>query len=68
MNRNDINSTYNKNLEKTIHEAIEEALKEKEQINIIFSPSASSFDQFKNFEERGDFFKKIVRKRVKIEK
>ena len=68
MERNDIHSTYNKNLEKTIHEAIEEALQEKEQINIIFSPCASSFDQFKNFEERGDFFKKIVRKRVKIEK
>ena len=68
MEKYDIHSTYNKNLEKTIHEAIEEASQEKEQINIIFSPCASSFDQFKNFEERGDFFKKIVRKRVKIEK
>ena len=63
-----IHSTYNKNLEKTIHEATKEASQEKEQINIIFSPCASSFDQFKNFEERGNFFKKIVRKRVKIEK
>ena len=51
-----------------IHEAVKEALQEKEQINVIFSPCASSFDQFKNFEERGDFFKKIVKKRVKIEK
>ncbi len=63
-----IPSTYNKNLEKITHEAIQKALQEKGQINIIFSPSASSFDQFKNFMERGDFFKKIVMKRVKIEK
>ena len=68
MEKYDIYSTYNKNLEVTIHEAIQDALQEKEQINIIFSPCASSFDQFKNFEERGDFFKKIVKKRVKIEK
>ena len=38
------------------------------RINIIFSPCASSFDQFKNFEDRGDFFKKTVKKSVKIEK
>ena len=68
MEKYDIHSIYNKNLEKTIHEAIQKALQEKKQINIIFSPCASSFDQFKNFEERGDFFKKTVRKRVKIEK
>jgi len=68
MEKCGIHSTYNKNLEKTIHEATKEASQEKEQINIIFSPCASSFDQFKNFEERGNFFKKIVRKRVKIEK
>ena len=68
MEKYDIYSTYNKNLEVTIREAIKDALQEKEQINIIFSPCASSFDQFKNFEERGDFFKKIVKKRVKIEK
>ena len=63
-----IHSTYNKSLEKITHEAIQKALQEKGQINIIFSPSASSFDQFKNFMERGHFFKKIVMKRVKIEK
>ena len=68
MEKYDIYSTYNKNLEVTIREAIKDALQEKKQINIIFSPCASSFDQFKNFEERGDFFKKNVKKRVKIEK
>lgn len=68
LENHNIHSTYNQNLEKIIHEAIHDALQEKEQINIIFSPSTSSFDQFKNFMERGDFFKKIVSKRVKIEK
>jgi len=27
---------------------------------ILFSPCAASFDQFKNFEERGKFFNKIT--------
>ena len=27
---------------------------------ILFSPCAASFDQFKNFEERGNFFNKII--------
>ena len=30
--------------------------------NIIFSPSAASFDQFKNFEERGKYFNNLVKK------
>ncbi len=31
----------------------------KKENNILFSPAAASFDQFKNFEKRGDEFKKI---------
>lgn len=27
---------------------------------VLFSPACASFDSFKNFEERGDFFKKLV--------
>ena len=29
---------------------------------IVFSPSAASFDTFKNFEDRGDYFNKLVKK------
>ncbi len=32
---------------------------------ILFSPSAASFDQFKNFEDRGDKFKKLSRNYAK---
>ena len=34
---------------------------------ILFSPSAASFDSFKNFEERGDYFNFLLKK-LKIEK
>ena len=29
---------------------------------ILLSPSAASFDQYKNFEHRGNIFKKLVKK------
>ena len=32
---------------------------------IIFSPSAASFDQFKNFEDRGKYFNKIIKNKFK---
>lgn len=31
---------------------------------ILFSPSSPSFDQFKNFEERGNIFKELIKKNV----
>ncbi len=31
---------------------------------ILFSPSAASFDQFKNFEQRGFYFNKIIKKYI----
>ena len=31
---------------------------------IIFSPSAASFDSFKNFEDRGDYFNKLIKKYI----
>ena len=33
---------------------------------ILFSPAAASFDEYKNFEERGAMFKEEVLKRVKV--
>ena len=33
---------------------------------ILFSPGCASFDQFKNFEQRGNFFKKIIRNKLNV--
>lgn len=40
---------------------LKKVLKEDNENVILFSPSTASFDQFKNFEERGRIFKKLVR-------
>lgn len=54
-------------------DCFENAIKLAQQISlsenlntILLSPATASFDMFKNFEERGDTFKKIV-KEIKIE-
>ena len=33
---------------------------------ILFSPAAASFDYFKNFESRGDYFNKITKKYINV--
>ena len=35
---------------------------------LLFSLSCSSFDQFKNYEERGDYFKKLVSEKLTVNK
>ena len=52
---------------KTLPVAIECAFKDAKRNNfknstILFSPAAASFDQFSNFEDRGNSFKQIVKK------
>ena len=37
----------------------------REKVNtILFSPACSSFDQFKNYEERGNYFKFLVNEAI----
>ena len=52
---------------KTLHEAVRKVLiivKQEKFVKktILFSPSAASFDSFKNFEERGKYFNKLIKK------
>ena len=38
-----------------------------DKVNIIFSPCSASFDNFRNFEERGEFFNYLIRnKKIRI--
>ncbi|MCB1082228.1 MAG: UDP-N-acetylmuramoyl-L-alanine--D-glutamate ligase [Chlamydiia bacterium] len=46
------------NLEDAVKKAYSQA---KEQETILLSPGAASFDQFQNYQERGDVFKEIVK-------
>jgi UDP-N-acetylmuramoylalanine--D-glutamate ligase len=47
-------------LETAVRQAYEDAKREARAI-VLLSPACSSFDQFKDFEERGEAFKAIVR-------
>lgn len=49
----------------TMEEALDEAIKNSAPGDVILlSPACSSFDQFKNYEERGRIFKEMVRERL----
>ena len=52
-----------------LKDALKKVLKitKKKRLNhqvILFSPSAASFDTFKNFEDRGNYFNKLVKKHL----
>ena len=53
-------------LSKTLKNAIVSVFKDikkigDRKITILLSPASASYDQFKNFEERGNQFKKIIK-------
>ncbi len=58
--KNSVKYTVSKNLKNAIISALRDIKLEKRFNNtILFSPGAASFDQFKNFEVRGDKFKEL---------
>jgi len=45
----------------SLNEAVDMAFKiTRKKMACVLSPAAASYDKFKNFEERGDLFKKLV--------
>ena len=56
LRKNGFNNIYK---EEGLKDAIERAISLKPNV-VLFSPACASFDMFKNFEERGNSFKKYV--------
>ena len=53
------------NLKITLRELFKELKKDNSNKKIVlFSPAAASFDAFKNFEERGLYFNKLIKKYI----
>ncbi len=64
--KNKVKYSISKNLKKAIINILKDIrLLKKTSSTILFSPSAASFDQFKNFEIRGSEFKKLSKKYAK---
>ena len=63
---NKIKYKVSKSLNHSLFQVFKDLKKKEEKKKVIlFSPSAASFDQFKNFEHRGKYFNKIIKKYLK---
>ncbi len=51
-------------LKESTKKAFNDALKLDKTVNILLSPACSSFDQFENFQDRGEQFAKIVKEYI----
>jgi len=63
-----INYEQFKNLSILLKKVLLDIKKEKKEkkITILFSPSAASFDSFKNFEDRGKYFNNLIKKMINV--
>ena len=60
--KNKIKFKYFRSLKNAIYEINKILNNDSNKKTILFSPAAASFDQFENFEERGRYFNKVVRR------
>ena len=55
------------NLSKALNELFKDVKKDNSfKKTILFSPAAASFDNFKNFEDRGKYFNKLIKKYIYV--
>ena len=64
MKLNSISEVY-ENLEGAFNNLWKHLERFDSKATVIFAPACASFDQFENFEKRGDFFNKLVFKKIK---
>ena len=57
-----INCTISNNLDNALDQIYKDTLNIDDEITVLLSPGAASFDQFLNFENRGDTFKALISK------
>ena len=63
---NKIKFKISNNLNNSLLKVFKDLKKQDDQKKILlFSPSAASFDQFKNFEDRGRYFNKLIKQYLK---
>jgi UDP-N-acetylmuramoylalanine--D-glutamate ligase len=61
-----ISFTISKNMKNALNSIFKDLKSEdKSQKTILLSPASASFDQFNNFESRGDLFKKLIINKLK---
>ena len=64
--KNNIPFIISKNLKNAINNIYYDIkFNKSKKITILFSPAAASYDQFRNFEDRGNKFKKLIVKKFK---
>ena len=65
--KNKINLKKFSNLKKALNELFNDIKKDNSsKKTILFSPAAASFDSFVNFEDRGQYFNKLIKRHINV--